>query len=209
MSDPIVLPVTFISQLPGLCGAACAQMLLNARGIGGTSDEDQEALWQDIKAHTVRKGANPAGDKCSFCGVFDTQICEPSGDCAQCWCTHPKALADTLNARLPGASFGVRIGTEEEVTAIAINSINRHVPAVMLVYGARHWVVVNGYTPVASGGLVFGEHRVSQIHILNPEWLAADNTRLAVVAEDWTAFYMAEVPFGTFKDSCVVVAEGV
>jgi len=207
MPDPVVVPVPFISQQPGLCGAACAQMLQNARGIGGDSIEEQKAIFKDIQSHTVQIEENPDGDQFSVCGFFEGQICELYGEDVQCWCTHPRALAETLNARLDGAAYEAFAGTEDEVTATAIDNINRGIPAVMLVYGMRHWLVINGYTPVESGGMVFGNHRVSEIHILNPEWEGADDTRFAVVAEDWTAFYMATVPFGEYLGRCVVVAD--
>jgi hypothetical protein len=208
MGDPVVLPVTFIPQQPGLCGAACAQMLLNARGAAGTSLEEQFALWAEIQSHTQRTRPNPPGNKCTVCGFFDNQICERDVNCAQCWCTHPRALATTLNARLDGASsFAPTRGGEQAVTAMALDTIDRGIPSVMLVYGTRHWVVVHGYTPVEEGGMVLGNHRVSHIHVRDPKWQDAEHGNLAIPVGKWMADYMANVEFGEFRQTCVVVTE--
>jgi len=208
MGDPVVVPVTFISQQPGLCGAACAQMLLHARGAVGTSLDEQFALWDDIKAHTQRTQPNPHVPRRTVCGSFDNQICERDGDHAQCWCTHPRALATTLNTRLDGASsFAPTAGDEQAVTAIALERIDRGIPSAMLVYGTRHWVIVHGYTPVEEGGMVLGNHRVSQIHIRNPQYIDANGAQHAFDIDEWMANFMAVVEFGEYSGRCVIVTE--
>jgi len=205
---PIELPVPFIPQQPGLCGAACAQMVLCARDAIGSSPDEQRRLWADIQAHTRRTTPSPHRRKCTTCGFFARQICERFGDSAQCWCTHPRALAVTLNRRLDGeSSFAVVTGDERAITATALNRIDHGIASVMLVYGTRHWVVVHGYTPVEDGGMVLGNHRVSHIHILNPQGRDAHDAHRAIPIRAWMADYMAVVPFGAYSDRCVLVTE--
>ncbi len=67
------LPVTYIPQLDGLCGAASAQMILHAQNTGiGTSNTEQQQLWDEIKeTTTVPKGVTVVP------GETNHSACEP------------------------------------------------------------------------------------------------------------------------------------
>ena len=46
MPNPVALPVNFVHQKAGLCGAACAQMILNAFANVSLTSDEQEMLWE-------------------------------------------------------------------------------------------------------------------------------------------------------------------
>jgi hypothetical protein len=207
MGNPVIVPVTQIQQLPGLCGAASAQMILHARGVIGTSQPEQLAVWADIKNNTPRPGKNPGGRKCTGCLPFPNQICEAcKGGCAQCWCTHPAGLARTITARLNGhrPTFQYLVGDEQEMVSVAFDKIDNGIASAMLIYGMQHWVVIHGYTP-DEGGRAFGSHRVSLIHVHNPMWATPQE---AIAIGDWMDYYMTTVQCGDFEGKCVMVTQG-
>ena len=208
MGNPVVLPVTQIRQLPGLCGAASAQMILNARGVIGTSDPEQLALWADIQNNTPPPAKHPGGRKCTGCLPFANQICERcKRGCVQCWCTHPTGLAGTITSRLggPPPTFQYLVGDEQDLVSLAFDGIDNGIASAMLIYGMQHWVVIHGYTPDAAG-TVLGSHSVSFIHVNNPTWATPQE---AIAIGDWLDYYMTVVPCGEFKGKCVMVTQAV
>jgi hypothetical protein len=148
-------------QLPFLCGAAAAQMILYGRHDArfqapasatlavpaAVRRADQQAIWQAIVAESqvcplpagVRYDGSPEPE----------QIWE--GD-ALCWSTFPKALARLLargielpSGNLAGVPATVRsLGSEASVENAVIASLDRGVAAALLIDGS-HWVVVYRY----------------------------------------------------------------
>jgi hypothetical protein len=108
------------------CAATCAQMVLHYLSPH-TAPIDQDILRTNIenRAHAL----------------------EPE----IAWFGAPDGLEATLNAfnpSPPGGSFRlVACQTESEVSRHIVWSLERHhVPAIALVYGMRHWLIVRGYT---------------------------------------------------------------
>lgn len=89
MPEPIVLPVTRCEQLPGLCGAATAQMILHFKGLTGPTVETA-SIVAEIQANTA--GQRPRGKIHEHdCPAFDNQKRER---CTNDLCT--RAGAPTL-----------------------------------------------------------------------------------------------------------------
>jgi len=108
------------------CAATCAQMVLHYLSPH-TRPLDQDLLRANIenRAHAL-----------------ETDII---------WFGAPDGLEATLNAFPPRPAGGrfrlVACTTEAELSRRIVWSLERHhVPAVALVYGMRHWLIVRGYT---------------------------------------------------------------
>jgi hypothetical protein len=108
------------------CAATCAQMVLHYLSPH-TAPLDQDLLRTNIenRAHALEK------------------------DIA--WFGAPDGLEATLNAFPPPPARGcfrlVACTTESEVSRLIVWSLeHHHVPAIALVYGMRHWLIVRGYT---------------------------------------------------------------
>jgi hypothetical protein len=166
----------------GLCGAACAQMVLHARATVGTTQNEQEALWTSLKAHTHGPSSAP-GSPCS--GVvleqFDTMIRDDcDGGMVKCWCTHPNALKATLKAKL-GAGVPItlsKIEDEDRANSTIRKCLERGALPIVLINSANHWVVVDGWNENAS-----------ELSMIDP----AVGTPSPVTFDDWINDYMSAV----------------
>jgi hypothetical protein len=199
--------VNFIPQQVGLCGAACAQMILAAQGRVSASMTDQTMLWGRIKANTIGNGR---GHSVTLCPHFNTQICEhckPSGEF--CWCTHPDALAQTI------AGYQVPVvrrslGSEPTLTAQVVNAISVGVQTgtglapIVLVHEATHWVVVYGFVHDETGqsGRRIGGFNVTELLVHDPE-LDASNDHCTI--DVWFALYLRDIDCGAFAGQQVMV----
>ena len=147
MTKPVKLPVVRLGQKPGLCGAASAQMILNAKGKVGKTKAIEDQLWDEIKANTT-----PAGSlvvpSAPPCGTFANQVTEACKPDALCWCTYPDALATTINDHLGNAGVSVVLDKDPTglgLTARIVASISSGIAPAVLVHDATHWVVVYGF----------------------------------------------------------------
>lgn len=108
------------------CGAACVQMVLHYLA-GGGAPPDQDMLRTEV----------------------ENRATEPETGIV--WFAPPDGIKATLNALAPNPAAGlfkllVR-DTAEDITREIVWNIELHrVPAIALVYGMGHWVVVRGYT---------------------------------------------------------------
>ena len=210
MPEPIVLDVTRCEQLPGLCGAATAQMILHFKGLTSSTVEIQRALWEQIQANTA--GQRPRGKIHEHdCPAFDNQKCERCRDdrLHTCWCTHPRALEATINDYLnPGVTFTLhRDG--RTATAQALASVDAKVPAAVLVYGWVHWLTVIGYTPGEGAGddstIIIGGRPITEVYVCDPSTSAGKDHAMAV--RTWLNFYLTfPVQCGEFVNQYPVIA---
>lgn len=187
------MPVQFLKQLRvGLCGAACAQMVLHSDGLMGTRPSDQEDLWEEIKARTTGATVNVVFDP-SPCKPFPGKICDKCGVAVSCWCTHPKALRDTILAHAPGTGVKVITRTDEDNANRVIEAcLNQGASPIVNVLG-NHWVVVEGFDRTA----------LLPVSILDPNPL---HGQIGMTIGDWNEEYMVADTCGKFKDKYVVVS---
>ncbi len=202
---PNPLPVVWLPQKPGLCGAATAQMILHARGIVGAGLNDLDSLWVQIKANT---SLEPPGDAkqtgLSPCGHFKLQICESCKSSRRrfCWCTVPSALAATLNDNLGANAVSVhKEAREEDVTARAIQSVDSGVAAGTLVHHGTHWLVVYGYRPLNPGPT----EPITHLLVQDSEFFT---TSTLVTVSHWLAAKLTEIRCGRFKPFSLAVTSG-
>ena len=86
----------------GLCGAACAHMVLHARGLCGTTRGEQNDLWDAIIRNTPDESSAPPGAACSgfVPKTFVGMVHDACTGRVLCWCTYPRALTATLTQKL-------------------------------------------------------------------------------------------------------------
>ena len=117
------LPILYHQQdTDYFCGAACAQTILDQCGSGLL---DQADLYNDSHGHSVTEAG---------------------------WYTAPDGLTWTLNDRQPTRYFALdALTTEDAISRKVVWTIhNSRLPAVALVRGDLHWLVVRGYTATAA-----------------------------------------------------------
>jgi len=183
-------------------------MILVSQGLVTSSATAQRDLWKDIRANSGGTGKPASG--ASLCGHFKTQVCEKCQPHSSfCWCTHPDALADTINARGVVVSV-VRQPNEHALTQQIVNSIDHAnstgtgVAPIVLVHRATHWVVVYGFVsdPSGNAGVSVGQFNVTEFLIHDPEVSAQHNR---CTSDDWFADYLRDIPCGTFAGKQVMV----
>lgn len=130
MTHERIIPVDNLSyhqqETEEWCGAACAQMVLHALSMH-TPPLDQDWLRQEIENRATAP--------------------EPG----MTWLAPPDGLEAMLNAVAPpppGGQFRLFAAhSAAEITRLIAWHIEQHgVPAIALVYGLKHWVIVRGYT---------------------------------------------------------------
>jgi hypothetical protein len=196
----VTLGITWVQQHPGLCGPACATMILDARGI----HVPLPRLWADVKDNTPGPAGPP--NPGTLCGQFPTQICEACGTASFCWCSHPSALVQTLNQHLQQKDYLEHVvSSEADVTARAVASIDSGVAPVVLVYGLMHWVVMYGYRCDGTKGL-----NVTHVLIHDPADPPGIGEMLTdgVPVSDWRADYLEQGECGRYLASWVVLGAG-
>jgi hypothetical protein len=197
----IVTPaVPFVHQLPSLCGAACAQMILAAVGKAATTPVEQIALWHEVQNAT----AGPVGSQAPFtpCGHFPKQICE-SCNGGFCWCTFPDALVNVLNDRLGHVLYKRQEHTTEtDATDCVLDNVDTDIATPVLVRERQHWIVVHGYETGAGAGTNFGGRNVTSLLVHNPEWLCP---RQGIVVSEWCSDYLQKITCGSFSGHIVML----
>jgi hypothetical protein len=141
------LPVAYHQQdTDYYCGAACAQMVLNACGEGLL---DQDLIYTDNHAHSLLDQGHPDSP----------------------WYTGPDGLLWTLNNLQNSRHFTLNIlQTEDEISRMLVWAIHdQRVAPIALVGGWDHWIVVRGYTateaPVSSADT---SYTIQSFDVWNP-----------------------------------------
>lgn len=167
----------------GLCGAACAHMVLHARGRLGTTRREQEDLWDAIKRNTTGQGSAPAGAECSgfVPEVFDDMIHDACTGKVLCWCTYPTALTATLTEVL-GAGVPITLSTfesERQANSEIRDCLNRGAIPIVLVKAGNHWVIVDEWDDGAT----------HPVNMVDP----AVGHHIPVKLAKWKSKYMAAI----------------
>ena len=190
------------------CGPASAQMVLAFLKVAPPAGA---GTWQDkirtyIESHTnaTRPSLAKAPDS-EFNPAFNEQKCELCDGDYECWATTPNVLKNVLNANQSIVTYEVaRLTTEHGATDAALDSIDKGHPAVALVEGWQHFVVVEGYRHDEAGSVsTFGRN-------LNGVWYCDPLDDSAVQykpIDEWIGEYLYWVPCGTYEEEIVVIRE--
>jgi|SRR5687767_1198907 len=200
----VIVPVTRVQQEndEAFCGPATAEMVLAALNVPKPNVPPtwQEQLWTYITQNTgSTRPKNAPHDPYEF----PQQKCEWC-DGWECWGTTPGVLATLLNTSQAVGQYAISLHTtEESATGALLDTIDRQLPGVALVYGWNHWLVVDGYkhggknpTPVA-GRLLKG------VYIRNP---APGKGTHYVSWATWEADYMLHLECGAYHGKIIVLS---
>jgi len=181
----------------GLCGAACAQMVLSSRYLMGTSAADQDNLWQTIKKRTRGGGTQAC---CVELPVpFDNMKREncPGQGCAFCWETFPTVLRGVLVSAI-GKGTQVRLrqsASQDTANTIIRDCLSRGGAPIVLIRAGQHWLIVNGWDTSVTPNIV---------SILDP----ADDQPVDLTLTQWNDNRMVAVDCGRYDGKYVVVEVG-
>jgi hypothetical protein len=179
---------TFRQENDYYCGPATAKMTL--RWLGVTRSQDQ--LWDAIQDEADAQGL----PRCEACPPVE---CSP-------WYTPPEALAAVI------AGMGqapVKVVSERQVAATdhaIVWSVVNDIPAVALVYGWAHWLVVHGYRvdrePTSMQDV---NYELLGLHVIDP-W-PKTKARVFIDAAQWRSDYLTGVVCGRFAGAFVAVCD--
>lgn len=161
------------------CGPACAQMVIES--LGGRK-KSQPTWYQRITTNWQLDRGSP-------------------------WFSSPDGLRTSLNRAagiVPSGPFDVvSFQTEPTLTRWLLWSVARGVPALALVTGWTHWVVIYGYEasrhPVEAGDTGYD---IESLYLHNPSNMRRD---LKVSFTDWQLQYLWKVPSGLWHGRLVGV----
>ena len=202
----VELQVTHISQDPGLCGAATAQMILHSQSLAGATMAVQHQIFADIQTNTVGKRP-PATKKIKThdCPKWETQQCAKcaGADAFSCWCTYPPALESTLNQR--GLIVTLTTHADDlDAAARILDCIDQNLAPAVLVEFGNHWVTVTGYETGTgpNDAVLIGGRWVSDIYIRDPNLTDGSG----VTIDSWLKDYLSPVVLcGDFVGLHVVI----
>lgn len=197
--------VTHISQDPGLCGAATAQMILHSQGLAGATKAVQHQIYEAIQLNTTAKRPTTKKIKTQDCPEWDTQKCAKcAGDGTYtCWCTYPPALESTLNQR--GLIVTLTTHADDlDAAARILDCIDLNLAPAVLVEFGNHWVTVTGYETGTgpNDAVLIGGRWVSDIYFRDPNLTDSSG----VTIEEWLKDYLSPVVLcGEFVGLHVVI----
>ena len=188
------MSVTFIKwNKNGLCGAACAQMVLHALFAIGTTKAVQKTVWTRIKKHT--NGHSTLTCTNVIFVPFANMIREAcaSGQRVLCWGTYPTSLEATLLDWIgPAANVTLqRTGSEDSANGIIQKCLKQGGIPIVLVSKGSHWVVVTGWDTEAT----------KPVRVFDP----AGTGPAELTVSYWNLFYMSAGDCGEFDNEFVVV----
>ena len=182
------------------CGPAVAQMGVACLGAPSPPQPPtwQERLWDEIQTETNDTRPPTAGPNSSGCPSFPEQKCEIYDNEWRCWSTTPDALQRVLDDGQSRAAYTVTThDTENGATAELVKAVDNGVPGMALVYGWKHWVVVDGYVSNANG-------KTTYVCLRDPFSAKTSNVD-EVSLHDWKHDYLSFVPAGSYVDKIVVI----
>lgn len=187
------------------CGPATGQMVLSALGIGSPPKPPrwQDRLWDFVINNTG--ATRPSGAPSTPTSPpFPQQKCEWCVGHWTCWSTTPGVLESLLNTSQGVAHYGVTTHTTEaSATDTLLDAIDANLPAVALVYGWQHWLVVDGYSPGAATAWAVGGRTIAGIYIRDPWDVAATHY---ISTRSWRRSYLKFVPCGSYGNKFVVLS---
>jgi hypothetical protein len=187
------------------CGPAVAEMVLAFLGVGRPAGS---ATWQDQIRAYIEKNTNATRPSLKKAPdsldnpAFKEQKCDRCDGVYECWAATPNVLKKLLNANQSVTTYQVsQPTTERGATDAMLDSVDLGRPAIALVEGDEHFVVVEGYRHDEAGSVrTFGRN-------LNGVWFCdpADGTLHYKDFSVWEGSYLYWVDCGTYQDKIVVI----
>lgn len=203
MAD-VFVPVTRAQQeTDWFCGPATAQMVLSALGVAKppTPPTWQRQLWDYVVKNTgsSRPTSAPADGS-----EFDGQKCDWCSGQWECWTTTPGVLVSLLNSSQGLGQYSItKHSSEEMATGVLLDTIDRGLPGIVLVYGDRHWLVVDGYKHNVRNSVPVAGRNLKGVFIRNPEKYQAGHY---VTWTKWESHYLTVITCGDYKNKYLVLS---
>lgn len=178
---------TFIQERFDYCGPATAKIVLRWLRVS----RSQDTLWDALQEESDALGL---------------PLCEPClGACVE-WSTRPEALAGVIRS-LSGADIKlVSAASAAAADHAVVWSVLNDIPAVTLVQGATHWIVVHGYHVSREPANINDTgYELLGFDIIDPN--RPQKARDFVPAAAWRSDYMTGVVCGRFDGRFVAVCD--
>jgi hypothetical protein len=187
------------------CGPAAAEMVLTFLGVarppGKKSWQDQIRNYIEKNTNAKRPSLKEAPDSPDN-PAFKEQKCDLCDGEYECWASTPNVLKNLLNANQSVTVYKVaKYNTERSATDAMLDNVDSGRPAIALVEGSQHYVVIDGYRHDEAGSeSTFGRN-------LNGVWFCdpLDGTLHYKDFSVWEGSYLYWVPCGTYLDKIVVI----
>ena len=188
------------------CGPAVAQMVLTKLGVASpaTPPSWQQQLYDYVTTNTNSKRPKSNIDESVLAPPFPEQKCERcSGDPYKCWSTTPTVLKKLLNEKQSSAVYAVTSReSEESATDALCDTLDKGFPAIALINGWIHWVVVDGYEHSNAGSEHFFGRDFNGVYVRDPN---AEEDLYYVPWITWRDDYLMVVNCGQYQGKFVVI----
>lgn len=185
------------------CGPATMQMVLGALGVaspaGASSWQDQ--LWDAVQLSTgATRPANAPSTPTS--PAFSTQKCEWCSGGWKCWSTTPAVMESLLNSMQGVVQYAITThASEASATDALLDAIDLNLPAVALVRGWQHWLVVDGYRHGGANGWAVSGRAVNGVYLRDSLVQATHY----VSTRAWRKDYLKFIPCGAYQNTFLVL----
>jgi hypothetical protein len=208
MPDKHLGVVPVLQETDWYCGPACAQMVLTFLGVappaGAGSWQDKIRVYIESHTNATRPSLADAPES-EFNPAFNEQKCELCGGEYECWATTPNVLKNLLNANQSTVTYEVaRTTTEYGATDAALDTIDKGHPAIALVEGWQHFVVVDGYRHDEAGSVTTYSRKLNGVWYCDP---LDDSAVQYKPIDEWVGSYLYWVPCGTYEEEILAIRE--
>ena len=198
-----VTPVT--QATPYYCGPAAAEMVLRFFGVAAPPGPN---TWQDHLRDYIEKNTNATRPSLAKAPetednpAFPEQKCDLCDGEYECWATTPNVLKKLLNANQAVTVYQVsKRTTERGATDAMLDNVDSGRPAIALVEGAQHFVVIDGYRHDEAGSVSTYRRNLNGVWFCDP----LDGTLHYKDFSVWEGSYLYWVSCGTYQDKIVVI----
>ena len=197
--EPVLQETTYY------CGPAVAEMVLTFLGVARPPGP---ATWQDQIRSYIEKNTNAKRPSLAKAPdspnnpAFNEQKCDLCQGDYECWAATPNVLKKLLNASQSVTTYQVsKRTTERSATDAMLDNVDSGKPAIALVEGSQHFVVIDGYRHDEPGSVnTFNRN-------LNGVWFcdSLEGTVRYMDFGQWEGSYLYPVACGTYLDTIVVI----
>jgi hypothetical protein len=187
------------------CGPAAAEMVLRFLGV---APPPGPKTWQEQIRDYIEKNTNAKRPSLKKAPAspdnpsFKEQKCDLCDGDYECWATTPNVLKSLLNANQSVTTYKVsKLTTERTATDTMLDNVDAGRPAVALVEGWQHFVVIDGYRHDQSGSVATSGRNLNGVWFCDP----LDGVVHYMDFSTWEGSYLYFVPCGTYLDTIVVI----
>jgi hypothetical protein len=188
------------------CGPASAEMVLTFLGVappaGPATWQEQLRTYIEKNTNSKRPSLKKAPDDPDNNPAYNEQKCEWNGEEYECWATTPNVLKKLMNANQAVTAYAVSHPTTERgATDAMLDSVDIGRPAIALIDGWLHFVVIEGYQHDEAGHETTFNRNLNGVYFCDP----IDGKLHYKAIDQWFGESLYWVPYGTYADEFVVI----